>query len=332
MGYPSHPDVLARWDEFRALRRDGLYATDSPAILGLSKWGTPFSVWAEKVDGPSPASPMSLQAFLGLELEGSLAMLYRERYPDRDPVPFGTTFTMTGHPLIKSHLDYIVSPELLLECKTRGRKTDDWGPDGSGVVPADIWVQCQHEMAAHGSLQVDVAALFGLYTFHVYHVPRDQEFLGVLIPKLEAFWADHVIPRIPPALSAHPADTEWSKRWEQTEPGLRNATPEQEELFQRYAMARHNARQAAVALEGVENLVRELIGPSEGIQGAFGTVTYRTSKPSEKVGWKEIAGVYRKMLEELKTPDVQLDAVRSIYSTIQPGSRRLLANFSGDDE
>jgi predicted phage-related endonuclease len=224
------------------------------------------------------------------------------------------------------------------------RRTPEWGEDGSAIVPVDVWVQTQHEMMVTGAAACDVAVLFGLHTFHVYHLTRDEDFIGTLVPKLEAWWADYVATKTPPPVSAHPADEAWSKRWEQTEPGLRNATPEQETIFRQYAMARANAAQADRAKTQLENVIRELIGPAEGIKGDFGTVTYRQAKDSTKVGWQEIATVYRMMIDELlelANPgddeqavatlaqlQQQLPLVPGLYTVTVPGTRRLNVSFS----
>ena len=202
--YPSHPSVLELWRGFNEERRDGLYSTDSPAILGLSKWGTPRSVYLEKVEPAELGSPMSMQAFLGLQLETALATMWHERYPEADtPVRREGTFVHPVHDFIRTHIDFTVDIDgqrVLLECKTRTRKSIEWGADGTSKVPVDIWVQCQHEMLVTGLKYAYLVTLFGSPGFHMDYVRVNlQDALAdVIIDQEKAFWHDHVVPRVPP--------------------------------------------------------------------------------------------------------------------------------------
>jgi len=338
--YPSHPETLAEQDAFRAARRDGLYSTDSVAILQLSRYGSPLSVYLDKTEPVEPATPVSLQAWLGWRLEDSLAQLYAERYGVDTPVRMAATYTHPTIPFIKTHLDH-ADGAIILEGKTRTQKSPSWGPDGSGKVPPDTWVQSQHELLACPQMaMVRVPVLFGLHTFHVYEVPRHPEFIDRLEHELVRFWTDHVLPRVPPALTAVPRDQAYSKRHAMTDPSLDQATPEMEALFRRVRMARLAVTQAEDARDALDTQVRELIGTKAGIQGLFGRVTYRPTKG--RTAWELVAGTYRKAVDALvpwvptKEADpiiIQVDAAPDLYT--KPGSRTLRYDFAEgatDDE
>ncbi len=352
--YPSHPDTLADRDAFRANRREGIYSTDSPAILGLSRWHSPLSVWLSKVQDTEPEGAMSLQAFLGHQLEDALGQLYNERFPEAELIRFTDKdeiiYAPDGRPILRTHLDFMRSDEphpVVVECKTRGRRSDEWGEDGSAKVPVDIWVQTQHEMMVTKAIRADVPVLFGLYTFNVFHVPRDDEFIEQLQARLLKWWDDYVVANVQPPMVAHEIDVQFSKRWEQTEPGLRSATPTQEALFRDWRAARVNAGQVAKVVQLYESQVRDLIGPAEGIMGSFGEVTYRKAKDSVDRHWDMQAGTYRQMAEELlemaapgddpalvaRLGHIQqlLPMVGTIYNEVKPGSRRLNVTFTEDE-
>lgn len=349
--YPSHPSTLSQWADFLEARRDGIYSTDSPAILGLSKWGTPRSVWLEKVEPAEAPRPMSLQAFLGLELEATLAKLWHERYPDLpDPIPIRDTLTHPAIPWLKSHMDYQTDADgglLLLECKTRMRRSAAWGEDGSSKVPVDIWVQVQHELLVAGAQMAHVIVLFGLHTFQVHPIARDPDFLAALVPKLDTFWHVNVLEGIPPALTGSAVDYELSKR-EQTEPGLRAATPEQDRFLRRLQRATLNVSQAGLAKAELENQLREMIGEAEGITGAAGTVTYRKNKDGVKVGWEVVAKSYKAMVHqllELAAPgdddllvaqlaaiQASLPVVEGLFTIVTAGARVLRPTFTEDTD
>jgi len=55
-------------------RQSGIGATDAASILGLSSHGSRYSVYIAKTE-PAVVTQPSLQAWLGLELEASVAKL-----------------------------------------------------------------------------------------------------------------------------------------------------------------------------------------------------------------------------------------------------------------
>lgn len=343
--YPSHPAELAEQDAFRASRRDGLYATDSAGILQLSRYATPLSVYLDKVEPLPPATPASLQAWLGWRLEDSLAQLYAERH-GKHPRRMRATY---GHPLVpfvKTHLDYAsLADGILVEGKTRSYKSDEWGDDGTGKIPPETWVQCQHELMVMSAIHphvnlVRIPVLFGFRTFHVYEVEADLAFQGRLMVELERFWRDHVLAKVPPEPTAHYRDQAWSRRHQQTSDSLAQVTPTQEQLLKRVRMAHLAVSQAEDAKAALDAQVREMIGERAGLMGTFGQVTYKQSKG--ETDWKLLAGTYRKAIDALvplaeayvtgpggtldelnalATVRQQVDAAPSLYS--KPGTRRM---------
>lgn len=351
--YPSHPDELAEQDAFKAARRDGLYSTDSAAILQLSRYGTPRSVYLDKTQPIPPSTPASLQAWLGWRLEDSLAQLYAERYGVPAPMRMPLTYThMEPHlPFIKTHLDYVDmggadgGGNVLVECKTRTWMTG-WGEDGTGKVPPDVWVQCQHEMMVTGARLCRIAVLFGLHTFRVYELPADPTFQERLTQELERFWHEHVVAGVMPELTGLPIDQALVRNKPMTEDALASITADQERVLKRARMAALAVSQAKVAKDAADAQVIEMIGNRAGLMGRFGSVTYRPTKGT--TSWELLAGTAmrgaRKLLEVLHgikedSPEMwevvdlvtqQLDAAPTLYT--KPGTRTLRYSWAeGDD-
>ena len=346
--YPSHPSELADQDAFRAARRDGLYSTDSTAILQLSRWGSPLSVYRDKVEPIPPAEPASLQAWLGWRLESTLAQLYAERYgkvSKRD----ARTHEHPDVPFVKTHLDFTTGTAIrgdvvLVECKTRSQRSPQWGPDGSGKVPPDVWTQVQHELMVTGASLARIPVLFGLHTFACFEVEPDPGFHAALLGELDRFWNEHVLPRKAPEPTAMPVDQAWSKRHQQTDESLEQATPEMEQLLKRRRMAAIVVAQAEASASALDAQIRDLIGEHAGIQGTFGEVTYKTTRPS--TDWKLLAGTYQQAADELlelvgliETEDTlkrvelisqQLAAAPGLYQ--KPGYRKLSYKWSDETE
>jgi predicted phage-related endonuclease len=344
--YPSHPAELAEQDAFRAARRDGLYSTDSVAILQLSRYSSPLSVYLDKVEPIPPAEPASLQAWLGWRLEDTVAQLYAERYGGATPKRMDATYSHLALPFVKTHLDYARLQEgVLVEAKTRTQRSPAWGPDGSSKVPPDVWVQVQHELMVMASIHPKVTlaripVLFGLHTFNVFEVEADPIFHEKLLAELERFWHEHVVAQVPPEPIAMPVDIAWSKRHPLTDQSLPQATPEMEQLMKRVRLAKLAVSQAEQVRDALDAQVRELIGERAGLVGLFGEVTYRPT--SGRVDWKLLSGTYLKGVQDLGTlvemvakaglePRVALERLDLIRAQAQnalglytkPGERRL---------
>lgn len=293
-------DVGDERAEFLERRATGIGATDSPKILGLSRWGTALTVYEDKV-APRPQE-MSLPAWLGLKLQSTVAELYTAQT--------GTILRADNrhhrhpeHDWMVCHLDFRAKgqPSLLVECKTKAWMTG-WGEEGSVEIPVDIWVQVQHEMAVTGATECDVAVLFGHHTFRVYRVVRDDPFIATMIPRLATVWFENIIPRIPPEPTGHELDTAAVKRAHpEHDDTWVAATAEDEAFIKQVVLARQNANVAEANKDEQENKLRVLIGRAQGITGSFGQITYRQTRDREEIDWAAVAVTQGAVIEDLLT-------------------------------
>jgi putative phage-type endonuclease len=140
-----------KWHDHRARSRN---ASETPAVLGVSPWQTPYGLWllrtGRKVQEVTPAMQH------GSELEPAARAAYEK---------------LTGtvmEPLVLTDGDYSASldgitlgGELILEikCPFKGRASELWKSVAAGEVPAHYWWQVQHQLMVVG------AALAHLYVF-----------------------------------------------------------------------------------------------------------------------------------------------------------------------
>ncbi len=329
--------------EFLEHRASGIGATDSPKILGLSRHGTSLSVWNDK-QGGAPDKGMGLPAWLGLKMQSTVGELYTGATGNRLRAD-NRHHRSKAHDFIVCHLDFRAwgHPDLLVECKTRAYMKG-WGDDGTAEIPADVWVQVQHEMYVTGAKEAHVAVLFGHHTFRVYVVPRDDGFIERLVEKLVEWWNTYYLPGVPPPPTGHEIDTAAMKaRHPDHDETLVPATPEHEALAGRLKMAVQNADQAAKAAEEYRNQFRDLIGDNAGIVGAFGTITWKRSKDYDSTDWEQVAITYGNIIEDLlgrANPGDDEAAVRHLqiaqatyesalhlFTERKAGSRRFVMNF-----
>lgn len=334
-------DVSDQRKEWHEARATIIGATDSPKILGFSKYGTALSVYNDKVDPDTSDRQMSLPAWLGLRMQSTVGELYttatgvRLRADNR-------LHRMAAHPYIGCHLDFRAwgKPRLLVECKTRAYMKG-WGEEGTEEIPVEIWVQVQHEMMVTDAELAHVAVLFGHHTFKVYVIQPDKAFQSGLLDTLIEFRTNHWEPGVPPLPTGHDVDTEIVKERIDGEPTgeIKAILPEQYPLIERFQRARVNAAQANMAEAEAKNRLRDLIGDATGITGPWGTITLKMTKPSKDIAWSAIAGAYRQALEAIRLRDLEtadavdqtlsdgfgttsLDDIVSIFTTEKPGYRR----------
>lgn len=338
-------DVLEQQQAFDEERRSGIFSTDVAAILGLTRYGTPLSVYKSKV-GEAEPRPISLPAWIGQRLEGMVAELYTAATGNRVRAD-NLAHYHPAYPWFGAHLDYRVvgDARLVVEMKTRN-STRGWGDDGSSDIPPDVWCQVQTQMEVVGAREAHVATLFSNSSFRVYKVLPEPTFIAELIPTLETFWFQNVQAHVPPLPTGSDRDTELVNAMGGGNSGkLKAATPEHEQLAGQYRLARLNAAQAEFARDEVENRIKTIIGEEyDGLTGAFGTIWWKRVRDWRKTDWKVLATVYRAVANDLlgqvkleegdgqafdrfATAQLTLETAEGLYTETRPGTRRIRAEF-----
>lgn len=206
------------WHEWRA---QGLGASDLPAIMGVSKWGSPMTVWADKVGLTPPnesterqqigkdAEPFLASVFhrhTGLYLTGQQTWCTHATEPWMRCTPDG--FVVELPPLAGEPDDRPIAERLpllslnalgLWEAKTSG----DFGwPDG----PPDVYrFQCQWQMAVTGHERVWLTVGFAGWRIETFEVERDDRLITEMILQADHFWHEHVCTGIMPPVDGSKA-------------------------------------------------------------------------------------------------------------------------------
>ncbi len=181
-------------EDWLAVRKQGIGASDAAAAVGLSPYQSPLELWMiktgrdsdmPKVDPNDESSPM----YWGTILEPIVAQQYSKRTGNK----VRRINSVLQHPDPDKHwmlanLDYTVvgSDEVqILECKTAG----EWGAkhwrDG---VPEYVQCQVQHQLAVTGKLAADVCVLICGQEIRIHRIERDDELIARLIELERQFW------------------------------------------------------------------------------------------------------------------------------------------------
>jgi putative phage-type endonuclease len=181
---------------FREKRRKGIGGSDIAALFGLSKWGSPLSVYLEKL-GESGDDDLDENEFIfwGNALEPVIADRFAKE-TGKELRVLEETIVSKNHNFMLAHIDRdVVGESAGLEVKTASQyKLGEW----EGSVPTPYMLQCQHYMYVTEATHWYLAVLIGGNTFKHFVVKRDDELIEMIIDKCDKFWNGNVLKRVPP--------------------------------------------------------------------------------------------------------------------------------------
>lgn len=188
------------WHDWRA---GGLGASDIGALLGLSRFDSPWSLWARKVGLRQPTEATYSQQ-RGHDFEPVLAKLFTretglyvagEQTWCANPAEPWMRCTVDGFVfdgaqcIDEPGFENLTMADALggFEAKTDGRFA--W-PEG---VPPQYEAQAKWSMAVTGMERWWIAVLFAGWRFEVHEITRDAEDEAFMVERARAFWTDHVL-------------------------------------------------------------------------------------------------------------------------------------------
>lgn len=303
MTYTFLPDFPVDSTEWHEARQASLGASEVAAVLGLSPWQTPLSVYLAK-RGVRNEIPENL-AYFGRALEPVIAGWIEDTRPDLGSLEDGFSVRSNDWPWLTVSPDRVIhraeyppgGPYIPVELKTSsafGR--DKW----SGGVPLFYQAQVQAQIAVLDAPYGWLAVLHGGNEPELYRIERDEDFIdGHLIPKTKAFWEDHVLAQVPP----EPTTSEEAvELWPGTEGVTVEGGTELLELWESYGLMQAESVDLSERLDAVK---LEL-------QKAMQDAVALTHDGQELFTWKPRKGSARFDAAALKTahPDIHAQYMR----------------------
>ena len=181
-------------------------STDSAAILGLSRYSTPLSVWAEKTGAIVPEDiSHKLPVRLGHKLEQAVAELFTEE-TGKKLHRVNETIYHPKYKFLAANIDRrVVGEKALCEIKNVGAfRRDEWR---DGQSPAEYICQVMHQLAVTGMERGYLVGLIGNTDFEIRTIERDENALRDLVSREVSFWNDFVVTKIMPSTSRGDKDT-----------------------------------------------------------------------------------------------------------------------------
>jgi putative phage-type endonuclease len=243
--------------EWLERRRQGLGASDAAAVLGLSPYQSPYSLFREKRDGVLVEEDDEVKEW-GLLLEPAIAARYRQITGRSVTQP--EPFTIVASP---ARPQFFCTPDAFVQvgdeaCPLQFKVTAYFNPHGE--LPDHWQVQEQHEMLVTGASWASFGILVAGRKFYWADMPRNDAFCDLLQEKLEEFW-DRVQRDNPPPLDGHWATTEALKRLYPRDNGSWVRLPaEGERWADELTEVKEELQLLRTRERGIENQIRAAIG------------------------------------------------------------------------
>ncbi len=289
-------------------RRRGIGGSDAAKVMGLSRWGGPFTVYQDKVNGVR--TPVDSEAVhFGNVLEDIVAQEFARREGVKVRRRNSMTFSQE-HPFMIANIDReLVGEKVGLECKTASAyKSGEWEGD---ELPDEYYVQVQHYCSVMDWEGCWIACLIGGQRFIYKYVPRNESFIGSMIRMERDFWEGHVLPQNPPPMGMF--DENIVGLMGQEDQTMLRASPEDIELARELLKVRTLYGELESRKKDLELRLKGRIGEHSGLDGI---ATWNTTKPSLVTDWEAVA-------KEL-SPSAELIEK---YTTRKAGIRRFLFKF-----
>jgi putative phage-type endonuclease len=271
-------------------RNKGLGGSDLAAVVGISPFKTPFDVWLDKTGQSEPE-----QEKPWLEWGNRLEPVIAKAYSDKTGVALIKNSVVFQHP---KHSWFIGTPDYLrpteprgLDCKTSsGFSRDKWGEEGTDQIPDYYIVQAQWYMTLTGAHLWDIPVLIGGNDFRSYIVRHNEDLEDALLNAAEKFWTKHVLGETAPEMLPSTQAEQWlRRRFAKNREIMRKANAEEEGLASELLSVREGIETREKKKAEIEMKLKASIGPSEGIEGDFGKITWKSNKDSQKIDWEGIA-------------------------------------------
>ncbi len=190
--------------EWHAARENALGGSEAAAMLGLSPWESPYSLWHRKAGLIGPVEQSDAMKW-GHRFEDDVVEEFEEQHPELLVVQAGT-YRNTDRPWQVANPDRLIVGRSGiwrgLEIKTALR-SDDWGPAGSDEVPIYYRAQAMHYMDTLGLEEFILAVLFlSSWTYREYRIAYDARDAQVMREAGIAFM-DSLVLGVPPDLDDH---------------------------------------------------------------------------------------------------------------------------------
>ncbi len=278
-------------EQFLAERQRGLGGSDAASVLGLSPWGSPMSVYKQKVYGPGTELDNEY-VYWGRKLESVIRDVYTEKTGNAVTVP--PLLVHPEYPFLIGHVDGMVVDDDgkqigMIEIKTANiSKRDDWGDPGTDQIPKHYMIQIQHYLGLTDVPWCDACVLIGGNDYRTYRILRNQKLIDAIYAKEVEFWRTHVEPQNPPEIDGSAASNDVLVRIYPRAAGERESWPEIDELARKLRDTQTAITALSDEADRLKNLIKEQMGPIAKVIGPDYSFTWAEAKGRQTIDSKRL--------------------------------------------
>lgn len=224
-------ELIMNREEFLAQRRKGIGGSDISALLGLNPWKSSFELYLDKTGRLEETLTPEQEERMkwGTILEDVIAKDYAEQNGVRIQ-RINQQMSHPEHDCIVANIDRVVLDDgtrarfngervlganKVLEVKTANAfalNSEDWGDEGSEIVPTNYWLQVMWYMGITQLPVADIAVLFGGQRQKVFAVEYDKEVFNDLVAQAVEWWQKHIVADMPPEpVNEYEAKLKWAR-------------------------------------------------------------------------------------------------------------------------
>lgn len=259
--------------EWLEQRRKSIGGSDAAAVIGLSQWASPYTVYLDK-KGELPEKEETEAIRLGNDLEGYVAQRWCEA-TGKKVRRLQAMLYNPDFPFAHADVDrMVIGEDAGLECKTTS--TLDIKQFRGVDFPEKYYAQCVHYMAVTGCKRWHLAVLVFGRGFYTFTLERDEDEIKALMEAERAFWFKNVLAENPPSPTGIDADTGaietiYSASFAEKETDLFGY----EALLNEYEQLQGEAKVIEKRIDEIKNIIKVNMADSEkGYCGEF------------KISWK----------------------------------------------
>lgn len=249
--------------EWLSGRNYSIGASDASAVVGLNSYQSAYGLWVNKTEPLSVESSMDEIAEWGLILERVIV----EEFEKRASVNCHRAMLMPDNFKILRSLErphvHATCDTLTVDGQPVQAKTAHFqaGKIWAKEVPLSYLCQLQVELYVTGAEFGYIAVLIDGYQFRWHKVPRHQVFIDRLLKRIDHFWNEYVIKRVPPPTDYHEATTKALLRKYPTANGSVVQLPDEfETLYEEMRSLTAAETAASKRKDEIRNVIRERMG------------------------------------------------------------------------
>ena len=292
-------------DAWHAERKLGIGGSECAAVLGLSKWATPFDIYQNKI-GESEPQDETWEMARGHAMEPLLRQYFADTTGLEVSLP-NSAIVHPKYPFMRYNPDGLCTGKILAEYKTAsyGR---EWGDAGTDEIPQEYILQVQHGLACLDYEVAKASVSIGGSKPKYYEIPADKELQEMIIEGEAAFWHKVQNRIVPDPIS----NADVSRMYSRVNGQSIEITPEIMQALQELRVIRRLMKEEEEAKEKLEVTIKSFMGANEILVDEFMVPV---------ITWKAAKGAHRIDSDRLKS---EQPAIAAEYTKIGDPTRRFL--------